>query len=319
MSLASFDKPLIPKLFAPSTRGRTKADQAETVKAMSRLSLLQTNKPDRSHRVAIRALAGAARSVMSGLDVSGNVGESRLTPSGDPAELAFLWPGPDYRISLDPCPGASAETRLLTCTEVVLQSLSPAQREIHSQISGWQQQYGARYGAWLGLRLRNGEVAHKLYLDIPGDAPWAIWEEGLAGTRQIRSARGAVATMVGLDPMTGGTEIYFSSGKLHPGDLPALAARIGLKASADTVPALVQDLTRRSVRFALPSYDMGFSNAWDRDGSAIAFTWYSTSVGLLGPDARARAALLSAGHKRSWEMSAFADLTPGTPPRRAPR
>ena len=234
---------------------------------------------------------------------------------------------PAIRRSLRFCgPGQTTESRsipalehwqkpVLTCTEVVLQSLSPAQREIHSQISGWQQQYGARFGAWLGLRLRNGEVAYKLYLDIPGDAPWAIWEEGLAGTRQIRSARGAVATMVGLDPMTGGTEVYFSSGKLHPGDLPALAARIGLKASADTVPALVQDLTRRSVRFALPSYDMGFSNAWDRDGSAIAFTWYSTGVGLLGPDARARAGLLSAGHKRSWEMSAFADLTAGTPPR----
>jgi hypothetical protein len=60
---------------------------------------------------------------------------------------------------------------------------------------------------------------------------------------------------------------------------------------------------------------MGFSNAFADDGSGTAFTWYSTTVGLLGPDDRARAALLSAGATRGWDMSVYRDLTSGQPPR----
>lgn len=282
------------------------------VPAMSTLSPEKARRPDCDHRTAIRQLASAAQTLMGP-----RVGDaqSRLTPSGHPAELAFLWPDADYRISLDPCPGASPETRLALSAHTVAPALSSAQLATLAKISEWQQTYGARFGAWLGLRLRRGDVAHKLYLDIPEHAPWAAWEAELAGTPQIRSSRGAVATMVGLDPLTGGTEVYFSAGRLHPADVPALARRIGIDQSDTVVPALVQDLTQRSVRFALPSFDMGFSNAFADDGSAAAFTWYSTTVGLLGPDDRARAALLSAGARRGWDMSVYRDLTSGQPPR----
>ncbi|TBX27862.1 hypothetical protein TK43_08830 [Roseovarius sp. JS7-11] len=285
------------------------------VPAMSTLAPETVHRPDCDHRAAIRQLASAAQALIGPRSQVGAAAQSRLTPSGQPAELAFLWPDADYRISLDPCPGASPETRLALCARVVAPALSSAQLATLAKISEWQQTYGARFGAWLGLRLRRGGLAHKLYLDIPEHAPWAAWEAKLAGTAQIRSSRGAVATMVGLDPLTGGTEVYFSAGRLHPADLPALARRIGINLSDAVVPALVQDLTRRSVRFALPSFDMGFSNAFADDGAGTAFTWYSTTVGLLGPDDRVRAALLSAGATRGWDMSVYRDLTSGQPPR----
>jgi hypothetical protein len=287
----------------------------KAAKAMSTLAKTADRAPDRSHHAAIRTLALAAQSVMTASPKGAADAESRMTPSGQPAELAFLWPRPDYRISLDPCPGAAPGQRLAHCAEATLSLLSTAQAATLDRITGWQAIYGARFGAWLGLRLRQGRVAYKLYLDIPAGAPWADWEEELAGTAQVRSSRNAIATMVGLDPETGGTEVYFSAGRLHPDDICALASRIGIEAPGTVVPSLVQDLTGRSIRFALPSFDMGFSNSWAEDRTARAFTWYSTAVGLLGPDQRARSALLRVGAKRGWDMSAYSALTTGSPPR----
>ena len=242
-------------------------------------------------------------------------GQSRLTPDGSAAELAFVWPGADDRITLDPCPGAPAPVRRTICTAEAAAGLSDAQRDCIARVAGWQREHGARWGAWLGLRIRDGQIARKLYLELPSGAPWAAWEAELAGSPLPRAARGAVATMVGLDPTGGGTEIYFSSGRLFPSDIPALLARIGLDAGDGAVTRFATGLARRRPRFELPSWDMGFSNAYDAKGRGVTFTWYSTAAGLLGPDHRTREGLLRFGAAEGWEMTRYAAMTAGVPPR----
>jgi hypothetical protein len=115
--------------------------------------------------------------------------------------------------------------------------------------------------------------------------------------------------MIGIDPQRGGVELYYRCRPLFPPELDTLLRRFRLSERGAEICAVVQALTQRTIRLALPSSDMGFSCAFAHDGRPLAFTWYSTSVGLLGPPARARDAVLRLGRARNWPIDRYARLT----------
>jgi hypothetical protein len=234
---------------------------------------------------------------------------SNLTPAGAPLEVAFVWPGDDVRISVDPCPDATPRHRSETCLRATVNALTARQRSIVEQVDDWQTHHPMRFGAWLGVRATGGEIQTKLYLDVPRPAPWPAWERAFVGAPAVLPRRDVRLTMIGLDAHQGAVELYYRCAPLFPPELDTLLRRFGLRERGHEICAMVQALTLRSIRFKLPSFDMGFSCAFGEDGRPLAFTWYSTSVGLLGPPAQAQHAILRVGRARDWPMDRYASLT----------
>lgn len=262
---------------------------------------------------------------------------SDLTPSGAPIEAAFVWAdgeaGCDPRVSLDPAPGAlpgiRLEAALSLCRAVAGSEPSPEVLRLAARLSCWQRQAGGRYGAWAGLRQgAAGRLAAKLYLelapatDAAGRPLWAGFEERLAGAPPVLTGRNVRPTMLGVTPDGGLLELYYRTDPLFPGDVDTLMRRFDLIPRGQEVRRLVERLTGRSVRFEIPSSDIGFSVAFQMAGEgrarrahAAAFTFYSNAAALLGPDARVTEALLAEGAARGWDMTAYrqALVCSGTP------
>lgn len=277
-----------------------------------------------------RLLAAAAPLLPPGLTAQ-DCPPSDLTPAGAPLEAAFVWAdgeaGCDPRLSLDPAPGARPDTRLAAalslCRTGAGTALAPAARRLVERLSCWQRQAGARYGAWAGLReAPSGGLAAKLYLELAqmtkanGRPLWAALEERLAGAPPVLAGRNLRPTMLGVTPDGGLLELYYRADPLFPGDLDTLMARFGLAPRGHEVRRLIERLTGRSVRFKIPSSDIGFSVAFrmaaEGRTQAVAFTFYSNAAALLGPDARIFDALLVEGASRGWDMTAYEQAFAGS-------
>jgi hypothetical protein len=234
---------------------------------------------------------------------------SRLTPAGAPLEAAVVWPTPGLRVSLDPCPDASPDARVLSCYDDIAQPFTAAQVNVMARVGMWRKDHPGRYGAWLGLRVVDGDLRKKLYLDVPEGCGWSSFDETMAGRPAVLPRRQIRMTMIGLDPVSGGVELYYRSARLFPAELDTLMRRFGLDERGQEIVDLLSALTQRSIRFELPSHDMGFSVAFDPQGAARVFTFYSNATALLGPAARARAALLRVGRERDWPMQDYDALS----------
>lgn len=234
---------------------------------------------------------------------------SRLTPAGAPLEAALVWPTPGLRVSLDPCPDETPLERTRQCRAALCEPLGSVQQAVAARADGWQRAHGGRYGAWLGLRVADGALREKLYLDVPEGCAWAPFDAEMAARPAVLPRRQIRMTMIGLDPVSGGVELYYRSARLFPAELDTLMRRFGLEERGTEVADLLAELTRRSIRFELPSHDMGFSVAFDADGTARVFTFYSNATALLGPAARARSALLRVGRARDWPMQDYDALS----------
>lgn len=273
----------------------------------------------------------AAVSLLSPAATSHKAPPSDLTPAGAPLEAAFVWAdgeaGCDPRLSLDPAPGARPDTRLAAalslCRTGAGTALAPAALRLVERLSCWQRQAGARYGAWAGLReAPSGGLAAKLYLELPqatkanGRPLWAALEERLAGAPPVLVGRNLRPTMLGVTPDGSLLELYYRADPLFPGDLDTLMARFDLAPRGHEVRRLIERLTGRSVRFEIPSSDIGFSVAFrmaaDGRSQAVAFTFYSNAAALLGPDARIADALLVEGAARGWDMTAYEQAFAGS-------
>jgi hypothetical protein len=234
---------------------------------------------------------------------------SNLTAAGVPLELGFVWPQNDMRLTVDPMPGGSAQERSASCVAATAGTLTNLQSDTAGRLRLWQRDHSARYGAWLGLRARGGDIRRKLYLDVPQTAPWQPWEAEIVGKPAVLPSRGIVPTMAGLDGDRGGVELYYRAQGLHPAELDTLLARAGLPPRGVEIARTVQELLQRTIRGPLPSADMGFSYALDESGRALAFTWYSTSRALLGPPSRAREAILRVVRAQGWDAGDYERLT----------
>lgn len=234
---------------------------------------------------------------------------SDLTPAGAPLEVAFVWPSGELRVSADPCPGAGARARLLSCLSGLTAALSPHQARHVERVAAWQREHGSRFGGWLGYRVIGGILRSKLYLDVPRGAPWQAWEAEVCDAAPVLPSRSLRLAMIGLDTRSGGLELYYRCDRLFPKELDTLLKRLRLPERGGEVVALVAALTRRSIRFELPSYDMGFSYAFDGQGRPQVFTWYSVAEALLGPPGKVREAILRVGRAAGWDLDAYARLT----------
>lgn len=321
-------------MFPPIPSGSARLQQGPGAAPSAPLPSLQAGAGPAAAVSPLDRLLAAARVVLPPVILEAGHPASDLTPSGVPVEAAFVWadgePGCDPRISLDPAPGAQPESRLAAalslCRAVAGAEPSPEVLRLAARLSCWQRQAGGRYGAWAGLRQDDaGRLAAKLYLEVApatdaaGRPLWAGFEQRLAGAPPVLPGRNVRPTMLGVTPDGGMLELYYRVDPLFPGDLDTLMARFDLAPRGQEVRRLADRLTGRSVRFQIPSSDIGFSVAFRMTGEgraqrahALAFTFYSNAAALLGPDARVADALLAEGAARGWDMTAYQHALSGS-------
>lgn len=321
-------------MFPPIPSGSARLQQGPGAAPSAPLPSMQAGADPAAAVSPLDRLLATIRPLLPPAALAPGAPPSDLTPSGAPMEAAFVWadgePGCDPRISLDPAPGAQPESRLEAalslCRAVSGAKPSPEVRRLAARLSCWQRQAGGRYGAWAGLRQDDaGRLAAKLYLEVApatdaaGRPLWAGFEQRLAGAPPVLTGRNVRPTMLGVTPDGGLLELYYRTGPLFPGDLDTLMHRFGLVPRGQEVRRLAERLTGRSVRFEIPSSDIGFSVAFRMTGEgraqrahALAFTFYSNAAALLGPDARVADALLAEGAARGWDMTAYRQALVGS-------
>lgn len=259
-----------------------------------------------------RALAAGLAPVLDGWRrATGRAATSRLSRTGSPLDLAFVWPaaGVDVRATADPAPGATAAARLRRCLELAGPLAGgPAARAL-AVVLGWQSECGGRYGAWVGVRASQAGPGVRLYVEVPAGAPWRAWEAEVAGAAAGLAEHGVAPAMLGLDPGTGRLELYYRAGRLHAGEVELAARRVGLPGCGTAAVDLLGALAGRLFRRDLPSADLGFSAAWSPAGEPVAFSLFSFAHSLLGGDRRIRAAVLGLADSRGWDAGPYRELS----------
>jgi len=251
------------------------------------------------------SLAEAAHALLPSRGVSC---KSSLTVSGAPIEVGLVWPANELRLTIDPCPQSTAGERVRLCYGEVAGTLSRRQQDIFDTVIDWQSSHAPYFGAWLGLRMQGRKIKKKLYLDIPDGSPWNELENEIVAGRPVLASRNIRATMVGLDPNRPGFELYYRNDTLRGDEVNTLLRRFLLPQHGGEVTKFLQDLTQRTIRFALPSHDMGFSVAINNCDEPFALTWYTTSEASIGPANRARQAILRVGRERGWQLDVYKTL-----------
>ncbi len=134
---------------------------------------------------------------------------SRLTSSHHPVEFGFSTHEDRLRVTLEVAGPETPDHDRLDAALRLLSALgvpAPPARCVASWKS-LQADGSLRWGCWLGLRQTSRGFAAKLYVEAPRGATAAPWSNRVAGAR---------LRMLGHDPASGRTELYFA--------LPAMAA-----------------------------------------------------------------------------------------------
>jgi hypothetical protein len=232
---------------------------------------------------------------------------SDLCEDGDPVELAFVWPGDEVRVTCDPAPGASAATRLTAALSHCGEGLTARQAAIAERLAA-RLGPNARYGAWVGLRVRHATIVHKLYLEIPDGVAAELCVPAAQPLRHL-PVRAMRPVMAGFDPATGGSEIYYRIAPLNPHALVILLRSLGLPPLGRSMVSVIEQLSGRIAGAALPSPDQGLSIAFGPNGVALGCSWYTFASLLLGPPDRARNAVLEHCERHGWNAARYRAVT----------
>lgn len=232
---------------------------------------------------------------------------SNLSAVGDPIEWQFVWSvddgSLDPRVTVDPIPRGTARARVDRCLSLAPRLTPDQGNRARSLVAA--QGVRARYGGWIGTRLRGGAFRRKLYLEMPHDFPWKRWWGGGEHSLGALPIPTLTPTMAGFDAVADGAEIYGKCTPLSLDALSVLCSALGRTSAAREGVAILCEARQQHIAARLPTTSQGFSLALNRRGRLEAITWYAYCEDLLGPAPRARNALLAIGASQDWDMRAY--------------
>lgn len=229
---------------------------------------------------------------------------SRLTGNGFPLELGFTSAGDGFRATIEV---AGPEVRDADRLDLALQILRdeglsagpdlPAVRRSPDDLS---------WGAWLGCRFSAEPTTYKLYVETPASSvrlvpAWDAW-------RPLPSGATSELQMIGWDPASDTTELYFRTHGLTPDDVEALAARVGV-AGVGELFSSIESLAGQGVPRVLAGRQIGYSVVVRRDGTAVALAVLGAGRVICGGERRVRPRLLEAARREGWDLRAYEALT----------
>jgi hypothetical protein len=260
---------------------------------------------------ACRTEAGRWARALRSLCAEPDSAASNLTAIGDPVELQCVWDLDSgrtaIRATLDPAPSAPPALRMARATRAVT-GLSPAQAALRDRLRALP---AHRFGGWIGLR--DAGRGRKLYVEVPARAPWRDWPELAAAAGPPLPVRAFAPMLLGLDPGSGGSEVYGGIAPLVAVALGPTLRALGLPDRSGDMLHLIGDLAERRISARLPGADQGLSIAVAATGEPRALTWYTHAEALIGPDVAGRPRLLRFGRQHGLDLTAYRRLSAPRP------
>ncbi|MDQ5870932.1 MAG: hypothetical protein M3547_01830, partial [Acidobacteriota bacterium] len=166
-----------------------------------------------------------------------------------------------------------------------------------------------RFGTWIGGRHDRDGDRYKLYVEAPRTGPPEVdrFVRRYLGSVSPLSGRDVRLNMVGLEPASSRTELYFRGHGLEPWEVGLLLRRAGLKHRLRDLLGLVEDASGRSTRDALPSSTVGFSFSSTHSPPVFSLFFFARSV--FGGDGRIRSGILTVAEKKGWDFSDYEAVT----------
>lgn len=228
---------------------------------------------------------------------------SKLTADGFPLEFTFRRGNDGIRFACEVwAPATTPAARVARAIETV-GGIGPADE---AAVLDAHRGHPLRWGAWVGVRTHAGGETLKLYAEVPGGAQAAgqAWLSARLGHPVVVEGRPIVVRMVGLEPSSGGVEVYCRIFDLRPWELRRLLSPVGLAHRELDVLDLLEDAYEGALHRRLPARTLGFSYAW-APGRAATFSLFAFASTMFGGDARTRSHMLRLARRRGWAFDDY--------------
>ncbi|WP_440955515.1 hypothetical protein ACSAZK_00610 [Methanosarcina sp. Mfa9] len=239
---------------------------------------------------------------------------SRLTGDGFPLELGFSSSGNLISYTVEVAGPETDERRKLRLAEKKLQRLGgegyTLPDSLRARFRELQKDGTLRYGCWIGGRHGPKEDRYKLYLEVPAGYS-GNFVSSLLGEASLLPDEVPVLEMVGHEPLTGRTELYFSVRSetgLLPRELSYLLWRAGFSAQAKSYYGLIEEAHGDSLKRALSASSLGFSFACSA-GGITGFSLFKFARSVCGGDGKTRKRLLELAGKYGWDLRGYATVS----------
>ena len=241
------------------------------------------------------------------------IGISQLTGDKFPLEFSFSSADSAIRYTTEVAGPELAETERLDCAEQQLVRLGGHHLSVSvsKSLHKIQQSGPLVYGAWLSARHSAGKNSYKIYAEVPEiqSAEVDAFVRVLLGNMPILSSRRLELRMIGYEPDTSGTELYFRADDLQPREVHMLLQRFDVAAREDELFSLIECAYGRSVRNVLPATRMGFSVSLPMRGKPVIFSLFTFARSIFGCDRNIRCGMLALAERQGWNLHSYEKLS----------
>lgn len=241
---------------------------------------------------------------------------SSLTSSGFPVELAFASHGHELRYTSEIAgPEVPAHQRLSRALDLMAQ----LDRPCAAQVPGWllEQQKSANltYGAWISGRHTLQSDRYKLYAEVGCDESPTVRAmiRAWLGQEHLLSERKSTLRMIGFEPSTGRTELYFRTQHLELHHLYPLMALAGCRQQASLLVDFIQQTRRWSDPYRLPGRMTGVSYTFAPNAPHPVCTIFLPAGQLWGSDVEIRQQVMHLIDMYGWQMEDYLALSAKLP------
>lgn len=175
------------------------------------------------------------------------------------------------------------------------------------EIVGLQSNSHLDYGVWMGCRLTQEGRKYKLYFEMPPGSKEVT--ERYLGEKPLLADRTERLRMLGYDPVSGRTELYFRANDLELRHLKELLLYVNLENQFEPLVELIQGMTNRWRGEVLPSNPVGFSISISPTGAPPIFGIFLFARSLCCSDKAIRQKVMKLSEHRGWEMDLYNAFT----------
>jgi hypothetical protein len=245
---------------------------------------------------------------------------SALTGDGFPVEIAFTEAEASFRYTVEIAGPETDRRERLCLAERLLGRLGPPLPEAWSaRLRRMQGEGQLRWGAWMGGRHAVEGARFKLYAEVPEGSreAWSLVADRL-GPAPLLLRGGLAPRLVGVEPATRRSEIYFRAPRLEVWEVERLLGRAGLAERWPDLRELVERAFGRPLGETVPGRFGGFSLSSPPEGPP-AFTLFVACVVAFGGDGTTRRRLLELTGERGCRLGTYAQVSEPLATRTSPR
>lgn len=230
---------------------------------------------------------------------------SSLTNTGYPIEFAWSSRHRDMRFTFEASPAEIPDHQRLPQALAALAELGVDGFHTAYALQSIQIGMQLKFGAWIGARCSEKNVAYKLYVELPPGLRSASWAQSVLDRSSLAlHIPETVWRMAGLSP-GGGAELYARTGNLTIMTLGSLAHQLNAEST------LFLELVKRLVRQHEPPPTSGISLTFDATGTFVGLTLFTFAKHLYSSDGHVRDALMALAETNGHDTALYEALSGG--------